>query len=98
MFSVKQTRFIILMSFAATVLLCFIGLNWQKKEETAVEVVSKLEVPEIEPGSASDTGAAVREDDSDFKTINLGETSGRKKEQEAYEGELEDEGKTIILE
>ena len=50
MFTIKQTRIILVLTVIITVLISYIGLNLQKKEETKFEMKARLEVPDIESG------------------------------------------------
>jgi hypothetical protein len=52
-FSVKQTRLILLLSVIITFLICFIGLNWRSGEEKKSEMVAILKVPKIENGDTA---------------------------------------------
>jgi hypothetical protein len=58
MFTIKQTRIILVLTVIITVLISIIGLNLQKKEETKFEMKARLEVPDI----ASDWSAKKQEE------------------------------------
>lgn len=102
MFTVIQTRVFIVLCLVITVLICFIGLNWERREDK-VQVAARLDVPDIEPASFPVEEESRTVIETPAKVINLGEEEEiiEKKDDDSgkiYPGVLEDEGKTIILE
>ncbi len=47
MFSIKQTRIILILTVIITFLISFIGLNLKEEKKDTIPVKAKLEVPEI---------------------------------------------------
>lgn len=82
MFTVLHTRVILILVIIITILISFIGLNWNREKEKVGEMKARLEVPENMP-------------DSDSKEIQESFYGGVKKIDLASDEGLE--GKTIIL-
>ncbi len=47
MFSIKQTRIILILTVIITFLIAFIGLNLKEEKKDTIPMKAKLEVPEI---------------------------------------------------
>jgi hypothetical protein len=107
MFTVKQTRQIFLLVILITIMISFIGRNWNSGIKDRIKTKARLDIPDA--AVAFKPEAPVKKTVSTHAPVSVKETvvsvagtsSSKKKQKKVsgkYSGALKDEGKEIIFE